>query len=93
MFSSGCCVYGFKPRHTDCTRAPFFPPPTTATVEPSLRSVLDFCRLTTICDDELKLSEACLLTAGIMIGDWGRRELEEGAKLEMELVVAFVCSQ
>src|SRR5436853_5099290 len=56
---------GIKSRHTDCIRAPFCPP-TTVSAEPSLRSALDFCRLTTSCDEELKLSEACLLTAGIM---------------------------
>jgi hypothetical protein len=51
--------------------------------------------LTTTCDEELKLSEACLLTAGIMVGEewFGRRESEEEAKVETELAVGVVCNQ
>ena len=60
-------IHGAKILHTDCIRAPFAALFESATAEPPLRSVLDFCRLTKAWLDELKLSEACRFIAGIMI--------------------------
>lgn len=67
--AGGAAFLAGKGFHTDCTRAPFCALfPTTAIAEPLLRLASDFCRFTTSCCDELKLSEAVLLETGIMVG-------------------------
>lgn len=55
-------------RHTDCTSEPSCALPRTVVVRAplSFRSELDFCLLTRDWLGPLKLSDACLLMAGIM---------------------------
>lgn len=56
-------------KHTNCTRAPFWPlpEPTVVSAEPFLRCSEDFWRFTTSWLEELKLSEAWRFMAGMLI--------------------------
>jgi hypothetical protein len=53
-----------------------------------LRFELDFCRLTTTWEEELKLSEACLFMAGIMAGGIVAKRLRAGERGFAEMVLA-----